>query len=62
MGVEVDRDVCTGAGQCTMMAPQLFDQDDDDGLVVLLRQPGPADEANVRQAVSLCPSRALRLR
>ncbi|MFI9162283.1 ferredoxin [Kitasatospora aureofaciens] len=61
MGVDVNRDVCTGAGQCTLIAPQLFDQDDEDGLVVLLRQPGAADDPDVRRAVSVCPSRALRL-
>ncbi|QMU71586.1 ferredoxin [Streptacidiphilus sp. P02-A3a] len=61
MGIEIDRDVCAGAGQCTRNVPDVFDQDDDDGLVVLLRQPAPEEEAVVRRAVSLCPSRALRL-
>jgi ferredoxin len=62
MKIDVDRDVCVGAGQCAVIAPQLFDQGEDDGLVVLLRQPGQGDEKQLAEAVSLCPSRALRLR
>jgi ferredoxin len=59
--LDVERDVCVGAGQCVLAAPEVFDQGDDDGLVVVLRDPGPGDERDVRQAVSTCPSQALRL-
>jgi ferredoxin len=59
--LNVDRDTCVGAGQCVLAAPEIFDQGEDDGIVVLLRKPGPADGAGVEQAVSTCPSRALRL-
>ena len=33
--VHVDHDLCIGAGQCVLVAPQIFDQDDK-GLVILL--------------------------
>ncbi|GAB3803260.1 ferredoxin [Micromonospora zhanjiangensis] len=58
----VDRDVCCGAGNCVMTAPEVFDQDDDEGLVVLLRpEPGAEFADQVRTAVDLCPSGAIRL-
>jgi ferredoxin len=62
MIVEVDRDVCIGAGQCVVAASRVFGQDDEDGLVVLLRQPESADRADVGQAIAQCPSGAVRQR
>lgn len=58
--LEVDRERCVGAGQCTVHAPELFDQDDD-GLVRLERMPGPEDEAAVRAAADYCPSGAIHV-
>lgn len=62
MRIEADRDICVGAGQCAVTAPALFDQGEDDGLVIVLRRPGQDDEESVRKAASLCPARALRIR
>jgi ferredoxin len=58
----VDRDRCAGAGMCALTAPEVFDQDDEEGLVVLLR-PAPALEhrAAARMAVGLCPAGAIAL-
>jgi len=61
MKVEVRRDVCVGAGQCVLTAPTLFDQGEDDGLVILVEQPGDADAGAVREVAILCPSGAVRL-
>jgi ferredoxin len=62
MRVAADRDVCIGSGMCLLTAPAVFDQDDDEGLVVLLSADVPAEDADAaRQAVALCPSGALRL-
>lgn len=61
MRIDADRDVCVGAGLCVLSAPRLFSQDDDDGLVVVLAQPGQAEEVTARQVVTLCPSGALRI-
>ena len=36
MKVFVDRDKCVSAGNCVAHAPDVFDQDEDDGSVVLL--------------------------
>lgn len=60
-GIEVDVDRCVGGGQCVLAAPDLFDQDDLDGTVILLRQPGPDDEDAAVQAERVCPARAIHL-
>jgi ferredoxin len=62
MRVEVDRDRCCGSGNCVMTVPAVFDQDDDEGLVVLRQKEPPEDLADaVRRAVLLCPSGAISL-
>ena len=45
--VLADRDVCISAGQCTRVAPEVFDQDGEDGLVVV-RQEYPGSELAAR--------------
>ncbi|MEU9705757.1 ferredoxin [Streptomyces sp. NPDC047981] len=60
--LSVDRDRCAGAGMCALTAPEVFDQDDDEGLVVLLHpDPAPAQRAAARMAVGLCPAEAITL-
>ncbi|MBB2912503.1 ferredoxin [Streptosporangium becharense] len=60
MKVTVDASVCIGAGMCALTAPAVFDQDEDDGTVVLLDgTPPPGLHAAVRQAGRLCPSGAI---
>ncbi len=56
----VYRDLCIGAGQCVLSAPDYFDQDDD-GLVVVLVPFEDEPDAAVLGAIQLCPSGALRL-
>ena len=59
--VHVDEDLCIGAGQCVLVAPDIFDQDDQ-GLVILLdaTPPPPLHEA-ARKAARLCPARAITI-
>ncbi|WP_374198121.1 ferredoxin [Micromonospora sp. PLK6-60] len=58
----MDRDRCCGAGNCVLTAPEVFDQDDTDGLVLLRRAVPPADAVDrVRGAVELCPAGAISL-
>jgi ferredoxin len=60
--IEADREVCIGAGTCALTAPEVFDQDADDGRVVLLvERPAAEVAAAAREAVWLCPSGALSL-
>ena len=62
MRVAADREVCIGSGNCVFSAPAVFDQDDDEGLVVLLTaEVDPQYVGAVREAVAHCPSGALRI-
>ncbi|MEV4315012.1 ferredoxin [Actinocrispum sp. NPDC049592] len=60
MRITVDQDKCCGAGTCVLLAPDVFDQRDEDGIVVLL-DPAPAEELHdtVREAASVCPGVAI---
>jgi ferredoxin len=61
MRIEVDVPACVGAGQCALVAGELFDQDDDGIVVVLDDAPAPAQEESARRAAALCPARAIVL-
>ncbi|MGW0196465.1 ferredoxin [Nonomuraea sp. NPDC003201] len=62
MNVTVDTDKCCGAGSCVLLAPEVFDQGEDDGIVILL-DPSPAEplHAAVREAAAVCPAAAITL-
>ncbi|GAA4911338.1 ferredoxin [Stackebrandtia albiflava] len=62
MRIRVDRQMCVSAGMCALTVPELFDQDDVDGRV-LVSDVTPAEEYHdrVERAVDSCPSGALRL-
>lgn len=62
MKVIIDQEKCVSAGQCVLSAPDVFDQRDEDGTVVLLAE-NPADELadDVREAATICPARAIAL-
>ncbi|THV41944.1 ferredoxin [Glycomyces buryatensis] len=60
MRLIADREVCIGAGMCALTAPDVFDQDEREGRVVLLTEvPGPESIEAAEEAVQLCPSGAL---
>ncbi|MFI6848274.1 ferredoxin [Kitasatospora sp. NBC_00085] len=60
MQVSVDPDRCCSSGQCVLTVPQVFEQDDQDGLVRLrLTVLPPALHADVRLASELCPGGAI---
>lgn len=62
MRLIADTSRCVGAGQCVRTNPTIFDQDDEDGTVRLLRDDVPdAAMAGVREAIDICPSGALSL-
>ncbi|MCX4553950.1 ferredoxin [Streptomyces sp. NBC_01387] len=62
MKVSLDFDKCCGAGQCVLAAPEVFDQRDEDGVVVLLDPDPPESEyENVRQAAAVCPAAAIEV-
>ena len=60
MKVTVDKEKCIASGQCVLTAPDVFDQQEEDGIVVLLNPNPPADLAkDVRQAAAVCPALAI---
>lgn len=62
MKISVDQDKCCGAGQCVMIAPEVFDQRDEDGIVVLLDDSPAADmHEAVRESAGVCPAAAIDL-
>lgn len=62
MKVTVDQDKCASSGNCVMRAPEIFDQRDEDGVVVLLNEHPPAEQAdNARSAAAGCPALAIHI-
>ncbi|MFF2812692.1 ferredoxin [Streptomyces sp. NPDC058000] len=58
MRITVDYELCDGLGQCALVAPEVFELDDDEQLVVA---PDPAPELadKVVAAARACPVRAI---
>lgn len=60
MQVSIDQDLCCNSGQCVATVPEVFEQDDHDGLVRVRRTTlAPALHADVRLASVLCPGGAI---
>ncbi len=63
MKVTVDQDECCSAGTCAMIAPEVFDQREEDGAVVLLNAEPPAElQDDTREAATACPAGAIEVR
>lgn len=62
MKVAIDQSRCVGAGQCVLVAPEVFDQRDDDGIVLLLQENPPEElHAQAKEAAQLCPALAIEV-
>lgn len=62
MNIEVDLDGCACAGRCVMAAPEVFDQREEDGRVILLEaRPPERLHAAVRRAAQLCPAAVIKV-
>lgn len=60
MKVTIEQDRCVASGQCVTAAMAVFDQRDEDGVVVLLDPAPPAELAeDVRHAAAVCPALAI---
>jgi ferredoxin len=60
--VFVDEEKCCGAGSCALLAPDVFDQRDEDGIVVLLdAEPSSELHGAVQEAANVCPGVAIRV-
>lgn len=54
--VELDRERCQGYGNCVLVAPDLFDIDDEGLAVVKATLVGESQLADVRRAAYDCPT------
>lgn len=61
MKVIVDFAKCTGLGICESMAPEFFEVDDSGDLVLLKEDVTDEELQSVEEAVSGCPTEALRI-
>ena len=58
--VSVEQDRCCASGQCVLLVPEVFDQREQDGVVVLrVSEPDESLLADVREAANLCPAAAI---
>lgn len=61
MRLTVDRDLCEANAVCCGLAPDVFELDAEEQLVIKLASPAPADMERVSKAVERCPRNALEL-
>jgi ferredoxin len=62
MRVRVDAGLCQGHGACKSEAPEVFDVNEKNGIVIVLQESPPeALRTKVQAAVKYCPTRALSL-
>ncbi|GIH16830.1 ferredoxin [Rugosimonospora africana] len=62
MRIDIHAERCIGSGVCALIAPELFDQRDDDGVVVLLDpDPAPEQQENAYEAATRCPASVIEI-
>jgi ferredoxin len=63
LDVKIYRDRCVAAGQCTLVAPKVFDQGEEDGIVFLVAEDPLSPELNdsAKEAAYLCPAQAIEV-
>jgi ferredoxin len=59
MRIDIDKDVCIGAGQCALTAPDVFTQDDDGYSTLLPGRHDGGDSPLLREAARACPVSAI---
>jgi len=59
--VKANRRLCEGFGNCVVAAPDVFDIDDDDRVIVLTESVEEADRPTLQEAVRSCPVSALNI-
>ncbi|MBX7453899.1 ferredoxin [Mycolicibacterium sp. 3033] len=59
MRIGVERDLCEGNAVCVGIAPDIFDLDDADQVIILSEDVPPERQSDVEQAITQCPRAAL---
>ncbi|WP_426513369.1 ferredoxin [Dactylosporangium sp. McL0621] len=58
----MNADKCIGSGVCALVAAAVFDQRDDDGVVVLLAEhPAEEHEEAVHEVATRCPASVIEI-
>ena len=61
MKIVVDFDKCDSNGVCCGVAPDLFELDDQNFLVIKQEEPGEDQRASLEEAVRGCPTEAISI-
>lgn len=62
MKIGIHRHRCIAVGNCAALAPEVFDQSDEDGTVVVLDEAPPDHQSErVSEAALRCPASAIAL-
>lgn len=59
--VKVNLRICEGFANCVVAAPDLFDLDDDDKVIILEEKLDGGERARVEEAIRTCPVNALTI-
>ncbi|WP_320781245.1 ferredoxin [Streptomyces sp. CRN 30] len=59
MRIEIDKDLCIGAGQCALAAPGVFTQDDDGYSTLVAGKEDGGGDPMAREAARACPVGAI---
>ena len=62
MKVRVDRDLCQGHGRCYVLAPTVFESDDDGYGTERAGDVAPQDHEAARKGAGNCPEDAITIR
>jgi ferredoxin len=55
--IKVDRNLCIGVGNCVVIAPTVFELDEENKAVVL--DPSSVDDDTLMEAAESCPEKAI---
>jgi ferredoxin len=61
MKIEIDRELCSGAGYCVRLAPEIFELRNDKSWVRDGVDPAKADPTKLDAAEKACPWRAIQI-
>jgi len=56
--IKIDRDTCIGSGNCTKVAPEVFELDEEQ-VVTFVEETGRIDRERLLESVRVCPVYAL---
>lgn len=61
MKIKVDFDLCESNALCEALAPEVFELDDNDYLVIKQEDVTDENRANVQKAIAACPRSAISM-